>query len=140
MNILIGTREYLYTHRIIYLSTHCADSGSAAFVLVGKENGPLNRIHIQQSSVLQLQALMARSSSPRSGCVVDSPFFSRATCSTRLSRSTWCNLSAQASDTRCPWRNIKRIRQRSRNSVRLPRVAVIRRSTSVESGRIGPYV
>ena len=62
--------------------------------------------------------------------IVDSPFLSRSTCSPRLWRSTWCNFSAQASDTRSPWRNIKRMRQLSRNSVRLPRVAVIRRSTS----------
>ncbi len=31
----------------------------------------------------------ARSSSPRSGCVVDRPPFSRKTCGTRLSVSTW---------------------------------------------------
>ena len=34
-------------------------------------------------------ALITRNSSPRSGCVVDSPFLSRVTCITWLSVSTW---------------------------------------------------
>src|SRR5712691_4467427 len=34
-------------------------------------------------------ALIARISSPRSGCVVESPALSRLTCNTRLSVSTW---------------------------------------------------
>ena len=75
-------------------------------------------------------ALMARSSSPRSGCVVDNPPFNRATCSTRLSVSTWSSFIRQASDTRKPCRNIRSNRQRSRASFLLPLVASISRSTS----------
>ena len=75
-------------------------------------------------------ALTARSSSPRRGCVVDSPPFNRATCNTRLSVSTWSSFIRQASDTRKPCRNIRSKRQRSRASFRLPLVASISRSTS----------
>jgi len=75
-------------------------------------------------------APMARSSSPRSGCVVDSPCFNRATCNTRLSVSTWSSFIRQASETRKPCRNIRSKRQRSRASFRLPLTASISRSTS----------
>ena len=75
-------------------------------------------------------ALTARSSSPRSGCVVDRPPFNRATCKTRLSVSTWSSFNPQASDTRKPCRNMRSNRQRSRASFRLPLVASISRSTS----------
>jgi transposase len=43
---------------------------------------------------------LARSSSPRSGCVVDSPSLSRWMCNTRLAMSTWDTCNPQASDTR----------------------------------------
>src|SRR5271169_1212860 len=75
-------------------------------------------------------ALTALSSSPRRGCVVDNPPFNRATCSTRLSVSTWSSVIRQASDTRKPCRNIRSNKQRSRTSFLLPLVASINRSTS----------
>jgi hypothetical protein len=78
----------------------------------------------------QAATATARSPLPRSGCVVDSPPFNRATCSTRLSVSTWSSFNRQASDTRKPSRNIKSKRQRSRTSFRRPVVASMRRSTS----------
>jgi hypothetical protein len=46
-------------------------------------------------------------------------------CNTRLCASTWSSLSRQASDTRKPWRNIRSKRQRSRASLRMPRVTAI---------------
>jgi len=76
------------------------------------------------------QAPIARSSSDRSGCVVDRPRFNRATCKTRLSLSTWSSLKRQASETLRPCRNIRSKRQRSRASFRLPLAASISRSTS----------
>jgi len=57
---------------------------------------------------------LALSSSPRRSCVVDNPPFNRATCSTRLSVSTWSSFIRQASDTRKPCRNIRSNKQRSR--------------------------
>src|SRR5271165_249545 len=77
-------------------------------------------------------ALTARSSSPRRACVVDNPLFNRATCSTRLSVSTWSSFIRQASDTRNPCRNIRSNKQRSRTSFLLSLVASINRSTSRE--------
>src|SRR5271165_4396805 len=77
-------------------------------------------------------ALTARSSSPRRGWVVDNPLFNRATCSTRLSVSTWSSFIRQASDTRNPCRNIRSNKQRSRTSFLLSLVASINRSTSRE--------
>ena len=68
------------------------DEGVHGVVL--RLNGP-RRSLIKNASVSDFilarspsQALIIRSSSPRSGCVVDRPCFSRATCSTRLSTST----------------------------------------------------
>jgi len=75
-------------------------------------------------------ALTALNSSPRRCCVVDKPLFNRATCSTRLSVSTWSSFIRQASDTRKPCRNIRSNKQRSRTSFLLPLVASINRSTS----------
>jgi hypothetical protein len=65
-------------------------------------------------------ALTALSSSPRSGCVVDSPAFNRDTCNTRLSVSTGSSFIRQASATRSPCRNISSNKQRSLASFRPP--------------------
>jgi hypothetical protein len=56
-------------------------------------------------------ALITRPSSARSGCVVERPFLSRVTRSTRLSISTCESFRLQASETRNPWRNISNSRQ-----------------------------
>ena len=55
----------------------------------------------------------------------------RATWRMRLSMSTCTSTRPQASETRSPWRNINRTRQRSRTSFRLPRTASKRRSNSL---------
>src|ERR1700680_167784 len=75
-------------------------------------------------------ALIVLSSSLRNGCVVDKPPFNLATCSTRLSVSTWSSFIRQASDTRKPCRKMRSSTQRSRTSFLLSFVASIRRSTS----------
>ena len=71
-------------------------------------------------------AAMARSSSARRDWVVERPRFNPATCSTRLSVSSF---NRQASVTRRPCRNIRSNKHRSRASLRLPFVASIIRST-----------
>jgi hypothetical protein len=53
-------------------------------LLADKERLPVGFIRTRSFS----HAPTARSSSPRKGCVVDSPPFNLATCSTRLSMST----------------------------------------------------
>ena len=77
------------------------------------------------------QVLIARISSPRRGWVVKSPPLRRATWRMRLSMSTCTSTRPQATETRSPWRNINRTRQRSRTSFRLPRTASKRRSNSL---------
>lgn len=57
-------------------------------------------------------------------------FFRRATCRTRSSTSTRESSNEQASETRRPWRNIKKSRQRSRAECRPPLAALRSFSTS----------
>jgi len=74
--------------------------------------------------------LTALISSPRNGCVVESPFFRRRTCSVRPSRSRSATVKPSASDTRRPCRNIRSNRQRSRLAFRRPWAATISFSIS----------
>ena len=69
-------------------------------------------------------ALISRTSSPRSGCGVESLCVWRATWRTRLSTSTGERVGPQASEARRPWRNRSRSRQRSRASGRAPWTAL----------------
>jgi hypothetical protein len=72
------------------------------------------------------------------GYVVDNPPFNRATCSTRLSVSTWSSLIPQASETRKPCRNIRSNKHRSRTSFLLPLAASIESSERVPNLRHYP--
>ena len=76
------------------------------------------------------QNLIARNSSSRNGCEVDSPPFKRAMCNTLLWVSIWSSFKRHASDTRNPCLNMSNNKQRSRASFLLPLVASIRLRTS----------